>query len=243
MFERFHKYASPKYFYDLATLLIPYFFVISWVVLLTGIGWGLAFSPPDYQQGESVRIIYVHVPSAILSMSAYMFMAVSVFIAMVWRIKIAYMVARSCAPIGAVFTLIALVTGSLWGKPMWGAWWVWDARLTSELILFFIYLGIIALQQAIEDKDLGDRMSGIMVLVGVVNIPIIHYSVIWWNTLHQKATISKMGQPSIDSSMLWPLLLMILAHYLFFATYILMQTRNEVLNREKRKGWVKEVIV
>ena len=203
-------------------------------LLLFGIGlsWGLAFAPPDYQQGDGFRIMYVHVPAAAFSMAVYVAMAIAGGIALVWRIKVAAMVARSCAPVGAAFTFLALATGALWGKPMWGTWWVWDARLTSELILLFLYLGYIGLQEAIDDWDTASRAGAVLSLVGLINIPIIHYSVEWWYTLHQGATIFKLGRPSIAPAMLWPLLVMMVAYCLLAITVVGMATRNEVLQRQ-----------
>jgi heme exporter protein C len=192
----------------------------------------LAFAPADYQQGDSFRIIYVHVPAATFSMGVYVAMAISGGIGLIWRIKVAAMASRSCAFIGAAFTFLALVTGSLWGKPMWGTWWVWDARLTSELILLFLYLGYIGLQEAIEDRDTASRAGAVLALVGLVNIPIIHYSVEWWYTLHQGATIFKLGKPSMVPAMLWPLLVMMVAYGLLAVVAVLMGTRNEVLERQ-----------
>ncbi len=224
-----HRLASPVYFYDLAGRALPWVGGAGLALFVLGLVWGLAFAPPDYQQGESFRIIYVHVPAAALSMGVYVAMAVSGGIGLVWRIKLAAMVARSCAPIGAAFTFLALSTGSLWGKPMWGAWWVWDARLTSELILLFLYLGYMGLQEAMEDREKASRAAAVLALVGVVNIPIIHYSVEWWHTLHQGATLFKLERPSIAPEMLWPLLVMLAAFGLLFVTSVLVRTRNEIL--------------
>jgi len=193
--------------------------------------WGLAFAPADYQQGDSFRIIYVHVPTAALSMAIYMAMAITAAISLIWRMRLAAIISRNCAPIGAACTFLALATGSLWGKPMWGTWWVWDARLTSELILLFLYLGYMALHDAFEDPEVGSRAASILALVGVINIPIIHYSVEWWHTLHQGATLFKFAKPSIDPSMLWPLLVMLLAFALLSAANVLMRSRNDVLER------------
>ena len=227
----FYRLASPNYFYQQSGRLLPWLAAVTLVLFLTGLVWGLAFAPADYQQGNGFRIMYVHVPAAVFSMSVYVAMAVAGGIGLIWRLKVAAMVARSCAPIGAAFTFLALVTGSLWGKPMWGAWWVWDARLTSELILLFLYLGYMALQEAIEERDTADRASAVLALVGLINIPIIHYSVEWWYTLHQGATILKLGKPSIAPAMLWPLLVMLAAYGLLALLVVLLRTRNEVLER------------
>ena len=177
-----------------------------------------------------------------MSLFVYMNMAAAALVALVWKIKVADVVVTSCAPIGASFTFLALVTGSLWGKPTWGTWWVWDARLTSELVLLFLYLGVIALRAAIEDRTDGSRAAGILALVGVVNIPIIHYSVEWWNTLHQSATVSMLDAPSIHISMLLPLLLMAVAFMLYFSMTLLLRARCEIMDRERRSRWVLEVV-
>jgi heme exporter protein C len=238
----FHQMASPQYFYRISGRLVPWFMVPCALLMLAGLYGGLILAPPDYQQGESYRIIFIHVPSAWMSLFIYVVMAAAGVIGLVWRIKLAEVVAISSAPIGASFTFLALVTGSLWGKPMWGAWWVWDARLTSELILLFLYLGVISLYSAIEDKRVAARAVAILALVGVVNIPIIHYSVEWWNTLHQGATITKFDKPSMHTSMLIPLLVMALAFKLFYAAVVLMRARCEVLERERNSRWVQSLV-
>jgi heme exporter protein C len=211
-------------------------------LFIAGLYYGLFVAPPDYQQGESYRIMFIHVPAAWMSMFVYMVIALMGAIGLIWKIKLADIIAASSAPLGASFTFIALVTGSLWGKPMWGTWWVWDGRLTSELILLFLYFGIIALNVAIEDKRNAARASAVLALVGVVNIPIIHYSVQWWNTLHQGATVSKIGTPSIHVSMLIPLLLMAFAFKFYYATVLLIRARAEVLERERNSSWVMELV-
>ncbi|MDM8565897.1 heme ABC transporter permease [Candidatus Halobeggiatoa sp. HSG11] len=236
-----HKHSSPKYFYLLAGRLIPWFGWTCLAFMLAGLYYGLFEAPPDYQQGQSYRIMFVHVPAAWMSMFIYMVMAIAGGIGLVWRIKLADVIAASSAPIGASFTFLALATGALWGKPMWGAWWVWDARLTSELILLFLYLGVIALNSAIDDKRTAARASAVLALVGVVNIPIIHYSVEWWNTLHQGSTITKLSAPSIHISMLIPLLLMAVAFKLYYVLVVLKQARCEVLERERNTSWVQEL--
>ena len=238
----FHQMASPQYFYRISGRMIPWFGWSFALLTIAGVYGGLVLAPTDYQQGESYRIIYIHVPSAWMSMFIYVVMAGAGLISLVWRIKLAEVIAVSSAPIGASFTFLALVTGSLWGKPMWGTWWVWDARLTSELVLLFLYLGIIALYSAIEDKRVASRAVAILALVGVVNIPIIHYSVEWWNTLHQPATITKLDNPSIHMSMLIPLLLVALAFKLYYATVVLMRARCEVLERERNSRWVQTMV-
>jgi heme exporter protein C len=239
-----NRLSSPRNFYHFAGRWIPWLGGATVLLLATGLYGGLVLAPPDYQQGESFRIIYIHVPAAWLSMFSYAFMAGAGAIGLIWRIKLAEAMAASVAPIGASFAFLALATGALWGKPMWGAWWVWDARLTSTLILFFLYLGVIALNTAIEDKRNAARASAVLAIVGVVNIPIIVYSVEWWNTLHQKATISilKFQAPSIHIDMLIPLLIMAFAFKLFFFTVLFMRTRGELLDRERNSRWVQELV-
>ncbi len=242
MWTWFHRLGSPPYFYRLAGVLVPWLAVLCALLLAAGLIGGLVLAPPDYQQGESYRIIFIHVPSAWMSLFVYMVMAVSAAIGFVWRMKLAEIIAISSAPIGASFTFLALVTGSLWGKPMWGTYWVWDARLTSELLLLFLYLGVIALYGAIEDKRVAARAAAIVAMVGVVNIPIIHYSVEWWNTLHQPATITKFDKPSIATSMLIPLLIMALAFKVFYGVTLLLRARCELLQRERNSSWVRELV-
>lgn len=242
MFLWFHKLGSPRYFYDIAGRLTPWLWGVFALLLIAGLYSGLVLAPPDYQQGDSYRIMFVHVPAAWMSLFIYVLMAVAGAISLIWRMKLAEVVLISSAPIGAAFTFIALVTGSLWGKPMWGTWWVWDARLTSELILLFLYLGIIALYGAIEDKRTAGKAVAVLALVGVINIPIIHYSVEWWNTLHQGPTVTKFDKPSIHMSMLIPLLLMALAFKLYYFAALLMRARCEVLERERNSRWVQELV-
>jgi len=234
--------ASPKHFYPLAGRLIPWLAGSTILALAGGLYLGLFVAPPDYQQGESYRIMFIHVPGAWMSMFVYVVMAAAGAAALVWKVKLAEVLASACAPVGASFTLVALVTGSLWGKPMWGTWWAWDARLTSELILLFLYIGFIALQASIDDARRAARACAILALVGVVNIPIIHFSVEWWNTLHQPASVARVGAPSIHASMLVPLLLMTLGFKLYFVTVALMRMRYEILQREKHTQWVAEVV-
>jgi heme exporter protein C len=234
--------ASPPHFYTLTERMMPWLVVIFLLLLLPGLYGGLYLAPPDYQQGDSYRIIYIHVPSAWMSLFIYVVMAAAGVIGWVWRIKLAEVVLISSAPIGASFTFLALVTGSLWGKPMWGTWWVWDARLTSELILLFLYLGVIGLYGAIDDKRMASKAVAILALVGVVNIPIIHYSVEWWNTLHQGPTVTKLDKPSIHKSMLIPLLQMALAFNVYYVIAMILGARVELLQRESNSQWVKAKI-
>ena len=241
MWQFLHKLASPRYFYDISGKWIPWLSGLTVITLLAGLYYGLVKAPPDYQQGESYRIMFIHVPAAWMSMFIYVLMALWSGINLIWNIKLADVMTVSSATLGASFTFLALMTGSLWGKPMWGAWWVWDARLTSELILLFLYLGYIALVAAIEDSRTAARAGGVLILVGVVNIPIIHYSVEWWNTLHQGPTVTKLDKPSIHLSMLIPLLIMAVSFKLYYLTVVLMRARAEVLDRERRSAWVREL--
>ena len=208
------------------------------ILFVYGLYSGLILAPVDYEQGEAYRIIFVHVPAAWMSLFIYMGMAITGAIGLIWRIKLAEIVCISSAPIGASFTFLALVTGSIWGKPMWGTWWVWDARITSELLLLFLYLGVMALNNAIEDKRTAARAVAILAIVGVVNVPIIHYSVEWWNTLHQGPTVTKFDKPSIHLTMLIPLLVMAVAFKLFYIGSLFMRVRTELLAREQKSNWV-----
>jgi len=226
--------ANPTRFLELADRLIPWLAGLTF--LLLGIGLYLSFfiAPPDYQQGETVKIMFVHVPSAWLAMFGYTLIAIASIGSLIWRHPLADVAAKTAAPIGATFCFLALVTGSLWGKPMWGTYWVWDARLTSVLVLFLLYLGLLALWQAIEEPGRAGRAAAILALVGAVNVPIIHYSVVWWNTLHQPASVFRVGGPSIDPSLLAPLLVMALAFTLLFILLHLISMRAEILRRRVR---------
>ncbi len=241
MYLWFHKLGSAPHFYRIAGQWIPWLGALFALLLVTGLYGGLVLAPPDYQQGDSYRIIFIHVPSAWMSLFIYLVMASCGLVIVVWRMKLAEVVLISSAPIGASFTFLALVTGSLWGKPMWGTWWVWDARLTSELILLFLYLGVIGLHNAIEDKRVAARAVAILAIVGVVNIPIIHYSVEWWNSLHQGPTVTKFDKPSIHWSMLIPLLLMALAFQVYYVLALFKRCRTELLQRERNSKWVEEI--
>lgn len=236
-----HKFASPRYFYRISGSLAPWLVALFVAAAMVGLYIGLWVAPTHSEQGESYRIMYIHVPAASASLMVYMVMAASGLIFLVWRIKLADVIAGASAPVGASFTFLALVTGSIWGKPTWGTWWQWDARLTSELILLFLYLGYMALRAAIEDRQNAGRASAVLALVGVINIPIIHYSVEWWNTLHQGATISKMSSPTMEGTMLTGLLTMMAAYNLFFAAMVLVSARCQVLRNETRSSWVKDL--
>lgn len=236
----FHKLSSPPYAYRTAGLVRPWLFWPAILLMLVGAVGGLVLAPEDYQQKDAFRIIYVHVPSASLSLMIYTVMAVAAGVGVIWRIKLAHAVAAACAPIGAWFTVATLVTGSIYGKPMWGTWWEWDPRLTSELILLFLYLGYMALRASFDDTQRADRASAILAIVGVVNVPIVKYSVVWWNSLHQGPSISKLAAPSIEGSMLWPLLIMMLAFMLYFGAVLCDRLRGEILRRERNASWLTE---
>ncbi|MDQ7050320.1 MAG: heme ABC transporter permease [Enterobacterales bacterium] len=242
MWTWFYQLASPKWFYQFSTRLLPWFRWITGLLFLLGLALGLLFSQVDYQQGNTVRILYIHVPAAFMGMFAYVVMAITGAIGFVWRIKMAHIVSVSCASVGALFTLLALITGAVWGKPTWGTYWIWDARLTSFLILFFLYLGFMALHNAFDDKKTADRAAAVLAIVGLVNIPIIHFSVEWWNTLHQGATISKFEKPSMDADMLAALLVMLAAYQFYFLTALMQRVRAEILVREKLSGWVQKLV-
>ncbi|AEC17753.1 heme ABC transporter permease [Gallibacterium genomosp. 2] len=242
MWKWLHPYAKPETQYRICQRLIPFLGIASLLVLMIAMIWGLAFAPADYQQGNSFRIMYIHVPAAIWSMGIYASMAIAALVALVWQIKQANLAMVAMAPIGAVFTFLALVTGAVWGKPTWGTWWVWDARLTSELILLFLYFGVIALYSAFQDKSIGAKAAGILSIVGVVNLPIIHFSVQWWNTLHQGASITKFEKPSIATEMLIPLLLAILGFMLLSVYLTVVRYRNELLSADRKRAWVQTLV-
>ena len=236
MWKWLHQLARPERLYHLCGRFIPWFALAATMTLLLGWAWGFGFAPADYQQGDSYRIMYLHVPAAMWSMGVYAAMAIAAFIGLVWQMKMSDLVAAAMAPVGAVFTFIALVTGSAWGKPMWGTWWIWDARLTSELVLLFIYMGVITLYNAFDDRRVAGRAAGILILVGVVNLPIIHYSVQWWNTLHQGS--SGFLQQDIARPMRTPLQWSILGYLLVFITLTLIRLRTLILFTERNRPWV-----
>jgi heme exporter protein C len=228
------RLANPNRFMQWSGRMLPWSATLTVLLLAAGLYLALFVAPPDYQQGESVRIMYVHVPSAYMATMVYALMAAASAVALIWRHPVADIAAREAAPLGAGFTLLCLVTGSLWGKPMWGTWWVWDARLTSVLVLFFLYLGYIALINAFDEPTRGARAGAILALVGVVNLPIIKFSVDWWNTLHQPASIFRLGGPTIAASMLWPLAIMALGFTLLFLTLWLMRIRSALMAAKLR---------
>ncbi len=242
MWKFFHKLASPPYFYKLAAVFSPWLAAPGIALIAYGVYAGLFLAPMDYQQKDAFRIIYVHVPAAYLSMMAYMIMAVSGGIGLIWRIKLSHAVAAAAAPLGAAFTFLALMTGSIWGRPMWGTWWEWgDPRLTSELILLFLYFGYMALRSAIDDTAKADKASAVLALVGVVNVVIVHFSVEWWSSLHQGQTVFKKG--TMDADMRIPLFAMLIGFTLLFGSLLLRRVRTEVLFRERRTRWVREMIL
>ncbi len=229
-----HRFANPGRFLRLAARVQPYLTVAALVLLVVGIGWGMFFAPADRIQHDAMRIIYIHVPAAWLASSGYLALAVCSVLSLVWRHPLADLAAAEISPVGAAVTAVALATGSIWGRPMWGAWWVWDARLTSVLVLFFLYLGHVALVRAFDDPERGQRAGAILALVGVVNLPIIKFSVDWWNTLHQPASITLSGSPTMDSRMLWPLLFSALGFSLGFGALVMARLRAAVMERRIR---------
>lgn len=235
------KYSSPASFYSLAGKMIPVFVFISVILLVAGLYVGFFVAPTDFQQGEAYRIIFIHVPAAWMSMFLYVVMAFWAGIGLAFNTRLSSMLATAIAPTGAMFTFIALWTGALWGKPMWGTWWVWDARLTSELILFFLYIGFMSLQAAIDDPRRADKAGAIIALVGVINIPIIYFSVQWWNTLHQGASVSINQAPAMATTMLTGMLIMVFASWMYSIAVILKRTRVIILERESHAAWVAEL--
>jgi heme exporter protein C len=238
----FHRFGSPPYVYALAGRLTPWFASAAALFLAVGLAGGLMLAPEDYLQGDSFRILYIHVPSAMLGMGGYVLMAVAATIGFIWRIKIGHAVAVSAAPIGASFMALALVTGGIWGRPTWGTYWEWgDARLMSSLLLLFLYLGYMALRAAYEERDKADRVSTILAIVGVVNVPIIHYSVVWWSTLHQGSTVSR-PDPTMTADMYWPFVICLIGFSALFGWLLLNRLRGEVVEREEHSRWLKEII-
>jgi heme exporter protein C len=236
------KYASPVSFYPLAGRLVPWFAMAAVILLVAGLYLGFFVAPTDYQQGEAYRIMFIHVPAAWMSMFIYLVMAGYAGLGLIFNTRLSSMMATALAPTGAMFTFVALWTGALWGKPMWGTWWVWDARLTSELILLFLYLGFMSLQAAIDDPRRASRASALLALVGVVNIPIIYFSVQWWNTLHQGASISFAKAPTMAATMLTAMLIMALSFWAYTIAVVLLRVRCEILERERNNDWVAEMV-
>jgi len=235
-----HKFGSPPHVYRLAGFRTPWFAWPAALLILGALYGGLVLAPPDYQQGDGFRIIYVHAPSAWLGVMIYAVMATAAGVGLIWRMKVAHAVAASCAGVGAWFTVVSLLTGMLWGKPMWGTYWVWDPRLTAQLILLFLYLGFMGLRASIDDTSRADRASAVLALVGVVNLPVIRYSVEWWNSIHQAPSVMKMDRPSMPFDMLAPLLAMLLGFTLYFGAVLLIRLRAEILRRERNASWIRE---
>ena len=234
-----YYFASPATFYPLAGKLVPWFALLAAALCAVGLYISFFVAPTDFQQGEGYRIIFIHVPAAWMSMFIYVVMAFWSAIGLAWNTRLSFVMARALAPTGAMFTFVALWTGAFWGKPMWGAWWVWDARLTSELILLFLYVGYMALQAAIDDPRRADRAGALLNLVGVINIPIIYFSVKWWNTLHQGSSVSLTRAPSMAMIMLWGMLIMALAAWMYTIAVSLARARTLILERERQTEWAR----
>ena len=241
MWSLFHKFGSPPWLYAIAGTILRWLLPITLVALAVGVVWGLLFTAPDFRQGNSYRIIYIHVPAAVVALAGYYVMAMAGAVSLIWKMKMADVAMKACAPIGAALTFVALVTSAIWGKPTWGTWWVWDARITSMLILLFLYLGVVALYEAYDNKAAAAKACAVLSLVGMVNIPIIYKSVDWWYSLHQPSSIKLTGGSTIDPSMLYPLLLMIGSFYALFTCCLMMNMRAEILEREARTNWVKKL--
>jgi heme exporter protein C len=241
MWAIFHKLGSPPWLYRLSGQILRWLLPITVVALAVGLTWGLLYTAPDFRQGNSYRIIYIHVPAAVVALAGYYVMALAGAISLIWKMKMADIAMQAAAPVGAALTFIALVTGSIWGKPTWGTWWVWDARITSMLILLFLYLGVIALYEAYDNKAAAARACAVLALVGTVNIPIIYKSVDWWYSLHQPASIKFTGSSTIDPSMLYPLLLCIVAFYAAVHLCAACQHACHYSRRERRTAWVQRL--
>ncbi len=242
MWNWIHRWGSPPEFYGMSGRILPWFAVLTVLLFAIGLPWALVIAPEDYQQGNSVRIMYIHVPAAILAQSSYFMMAMAGAIFLIWRVKIADVAMASAAPIGASLTLLAILSGAIWGKPTWGTYWVWDARLTSTLVLLFLFFGVMLLRSAMSERAGAGRACAVLALVGVVNIPIIKYSVDWWFTLHQPSTFTLTEKPAMPSEMYLPLVVMLFAYYSFFLLVWLMQMRAEVIAREARSDWVQKLV-
>jgi len=240
MWKSVYQFASPKRAFRVAQLTAPGLIITASVLLIIGMCWGLMFTPADYQQGDAFRIIYIHVPCAFLSIAIYAAMGFLAVLCLVWRIKLAGILLHLAAEVGALMTLLALVTGSIWGKPMWGTWWIWDARLTSELILLLIYAALLASAHAYSQHQKADSLLALLTLVGLADLPVIHYSVIWWNTLHQGPTFTVFNKSHIDSSMLPPMLFMLGGLSLYLAGIVSLRLQSVLLSRERRAHWVRE---
>jgi len=242
MWTFFHKLGSPKWFYEISGKWLPWLGLISLGLIAVGAVWGLAFAPPDYKQGNSYRIIFIHVPCSGVAMSGYAFMAVVGAIHLIWKMKLAEVVMKSAAYVGAAVTFVSFTSGAIWGKPTWGTWFLWDARITSTLILLFLYIGVIALYEAYENKQAAVKACAVLSLVGTVNLPIIYWSVEWWNSLHQGHTIKFTEKSSMHPDMFVPLLVMMVGFYCFYAFAIMLRVRSEILIKERKTQWVKDLV-
>jgi len=243
MWSFFHKLGSPPWLYRISGKILQWLIPVTIVLLCVGAVWGLLYAPADFRQGNSYRIIYFHVPASVVALAGYYIMATAGAVSLIWKMKMADIAMKSCAPIGAALTFLGLVSGAIWGKPTWGTWWVWDARITSMLILFFLYLGVVALYQAYENEAAAAKACAVLTLVGTVNIPIIYKSVDWWYSLHQPATIKFTEESTMHSDMLQPLLLMIIAFYCLFTCSLLLYMRSEILRRESTTNWVRQLVL
>ena len=237
----FHQFASPKSYFAIANKFGKPVLAFFFLLYIGALVWGLFFTPPDVVQGDSYRIIYMHVPASFMAQILFVAMAITSAVFLIWKLKLAAYVSKSIAPIGAIVTFFALFSGSIWGIPTWGTWWQWDARITSTLILFIMYLGLISLHASFENKDKADKFFSVLVLIGVVNIPVIKKSVDWWSTLHQSASITLTSKPAIDPVMLYPLMFSIVAFIGLIFGLVILSSQNEILKREKYKSWVKNI--
>ena len=241
MFKQLFSTISPQGYYNFTARIVPWLLILALIFITYGLYQGLFHAPSDYQQGDAFRIMYVHVPSAWISLFAYTLVFFSALISLIWHIKVYDTILLASSKLGAIFTLFTLVTGAIWGKPMWGTWWAWDARLTSELILFFIYISILLLHGSFEDKKKATTSVNILAIVGFINIPIIHFSVEWWNTLHQGPSVIKLSTPSIAGEMLYPLIVTAIGFTLFFLGTMFKSSQNILLQNEKSKSWTKSI--
>jgi heme exporter protein C len=243
MLQWLYKLGSPRHFYEMTTVFLPWLSAITFFLLIVGLVWGLGFAPPDYQMGDNYRIIYIHVPTALGAMWIYVMMACMAAMHMIWNLKLADMVAKSCAVVGASYCVVALLTGAFWGKPTWGTYWIWDAKLTSFLILLFVYIGVMALRAAFDSETAGSRAASVLTLVGVVNLPIIYYAAVWWNTLHQPPSSIGLDAEGANPPEIWiPVFFTGLGLIGLVFLLVILRTRNEILLRERKAQWVNELL-